>query len=300
MRFTVLLIALLAVAGCGKGDSSSSSSSSSSTPSWKSIPGGQECRFAGVVAEVPGNWTVRQQGDATMITPPGANASSIDELYAFLGAPTLKDLNTPGLEPYMDNALMQMLQVPVKRSGEAKPVKIGALDGRAWSWSATLMDGRAVDIRSWAFTGSYVGALTAIATPEALKRRQPDLDAILGSIRRPAAAAISASALCTTWVRAFGSHTALTGNSNEQRFTFTADGRFHYHSEGTSHGVFHTGSSQTDLDGSWKLAGDQLTGAVDGGESKTFTLEARTEAGTGAATIAIDGTEFRQVDGRPW
>ncbi|MEK7466975.1 MAG: lipocalin family protein [Planctomycetota bacterium] len=302
MRLTTLLILSALLAGCGRNDSSSASSpgGSSSSQPWKSISGGQECRFAGVVAEVPGGWTVQQRGDATMIDPPGANPSSIDEVYAFLGAPALKDLNTPALEAYLDNSLMQMLQVPVRRSGEAKSVKIGALDGRAWSWSATLLDGRAVDIRCWAFTGSYVGSLVAVATPEALKRRQPDLEAILGSFRRPAAAAIDAARLCTTWVRAFGSGTAMVGNSNEQRITFDAGGRYHYHSEGTSHGVFHNGSSQTDISGSWKLSGDQLTCTTDSGESKTFTVEARNEAGTGAAVIAVDGTEFRQADGRGW
>lgn len=300
MRIAMLFVITTLLAGCGKSDSSSSSSGSSSSQTWKPISGGQECRFAGVVADVPGGWAVRQQGDATMISPPGANQTSIDEVYAFLGAPALKDLGAPGLEQYLDNSLMQLLQVPVSRSGEAKSVKIGALDGRAWTWSATLLDGRQVDIRCWAFSGSYVGSLVAVATPDALKRRQSDLDAILGSFRRPAAAAIDAARLCTTWVRAFGSGTAMVGNSNEQRITFDGSGRYHYHSEGTSHGVFHNGSSQTDISGSWKLRGDQLTVTADSGESKTFTVEARNEAGTGAAVIAVDGTEFRQMDGRRW
>jgi len=304
MRLTCLpfLFAIALLAGCGGKSSSSSSSGSASASASAATPirGGKEVRFAGVAADVPGNWTTFQQGDVTMLVPPDANQNSLDELYAFMGAPTLKSLDTPGLEAYLDQSLMQLLQVPVQRQGKAKPVKLGALAGRQWNWTATLMDGRSVEVRSFAFEGSYVGSLVAIAIPDALKKRMGALEQILASLHRPAAAAVSAESLCNTWVRAFGSHTALTGDANEQRFTFTADGRFHYHSEGTSHGLFHSGSSQTDLDGSWRLSADQLTGAADGGESRTFTLEARTEAGTGAAVIAIDGTEFRQADGRPW
>ncbi|MCC6738351.1 MAG: lipocalin family protein [Planctomycetia bacterium] len=307
MRFTTLALVLALLAGCGKGSSSSSSSSSSgspstntSSPAWKPIPGGREHRFAGVAADIPPGWNVVPQGDATLVAPASANQGTIDEIYAFMGAPTVKDLDTPGLDQYLDNAVMQLLQVPARRNGDPRPVKIGALDGRLWSWTATLADGRRAEVRSWAFNGSYVGSFTAVATTEALQKRQPELDQILASFRRPAAAAITADRLCTTWVRAFGRTGGVSGNSNEQRITFHPNGRFEYHSEGTSYGIFHSGSSQTDLSGSWKLSGDQLTGNVDGGESKTFTLEARTEAGTGAAVIAIDGTEFRQVDGRPW
>lgn len=296
-----LALALALLPGCGKSSSSSSSSGSSSSTSskpWTSISGGKEVRWAGVAADVPGSWTAAPQGDATMLVPPGANPN--EELYGFLGAPTLKSLDTPGLESWLDQSLMQLLQVPVQRQGEPQKRKLGALDGRAWTWSATLMDGRKVEIRSWAFEASYVGSLVAIATPDALQKRLPELEQILASLHRPEAASVTPDRLCTTWVRAFGSRTALTGNANEQRITFDRSGRYHYHSEGTSHGVFHSGSSQTDISGTWKLSGDQLTCTADSGESKTYTVEARTEAGTGAAVIAVDGTEFRQVDGRPW
>lgn len=267
---------------------------------WKPIAGGKQCRFAGVIADVPGSWTIVPQGNGTFIVPPGANQTVIEEVYGFMGEPTLKTIDAPELEPYLDQALMQLLQVPVQRSGPAEVVKVGALDGKLWKWTATSTDGRAFEIRSWGFVGSYAGSLVAIATPEAMKRRTADLDAIRGSIRKPAAAAIDASRLAGTWVRAFGSGSALIGNANEQRITFDPNGRFHYHSEGTSHGLFHSGSSQTDVSGWWHLAGDQLTSTADSGESKTFTLEARTEAQTGAAVIAIDGTEFRQAEGRRW
>ncbi len=269
-------------------------------PEWTPIPGGKEHRFAGVVADVPGTWNIVPQGNSTLIVPPGANQTSIEELYGFMGDPTLKTIDAPELEYYLDNAVMQLLQVPAQRAGPAEVVKVGALTGKMWKWTATLMDGRNVEVRSWGFVGSYSASLVAIATPEAMKRRMPELDAIRNSIRKPATAAIDASRLVNTWVRAFGGGSVLIGNANEQRIMFDATGRFHYHSEGTSHGLFHTSSSQTDVYGSWRLNGDQLSGVTDTGESATFTLEARTEAQTGAAVIAIDGTEFRQVDGRPW
>jgi len=269
-------------------------------PAWKPIEGGKECSFAGLAAQVPGSWTIAPQGNATLIVPPGANQTAIEEMYGFLGDPTLKSIDAPELEYYLDNALQQLLGVPVQRSGAAEPVKVGALDGKLWKWTAQSLDGRTFEIRSWGFVGSYATSLVAIATPDAMKRRMADLDAIRGSIHRPAAAAIDATRIVGTWVRAFGGGSVLIGNANEQRITFDPSGRFHYHSEGTSHGIFHNSSSQTDISGSWRLAGDQLTGMSDSGDSQTFTLEARTEAQTGAAVIAIDGTEFRQADGRPW
>jgi hypothetical protein len=269
-------------------------------PAWKPIAGGQECRFAGVTANVPAGWNVVPQGNSTILLPAGATQGVINEIYGFVGDPSLKSLDSPLLEPYLDQAVMQLLQVPAQRAGPGEEIKVGALDGKTWKWTATLMDGRNVEVRSWSFVGSYAGALVAIATPDALKARMGELEQILGSVHRPAAAAISAAQLCNTWVRAFGGGTALIGNANEQQITFDASGRFHYHSEGTSHGVFHNISSQTDITGSWRLDGDQLSGVCDTGESGTFTLEARTEANTGAAVIAIDGTEFRQVNGRPW
>lgn len=269
-------------------------------PAWKAIADGKELRFAGVAAHVPGSWNVVPQGNATLVVPQGANQTLIEEIYGFIGEPTLKTLDTPGLEPYLDNAVMQLLQVPAQRAGPGEAAKVGALEGKTWKWTARLIDGRTAEVRAWAFVGSYAGSFVAIATPEVLARRMPEVESILGSVHRPTAAAIDAARLCTTWVRAFGGGTALIGNANEQRITFDASGRYHYHSEGTSHGVFHTGSSQTDISGSWRLVGDQLTGVSDSGETQTFTVEARTEAGTGAAVLAIDGTEFRQAEGRGW
>lgn len=305
MSGSLFLLALLA--GCGDGDGPSSPPSPASTPppsspapAWRAIEGGQEHRFAGAVADVPGSWTVVPQGNATLLVPPGANQTAIEEIYALMGDPTVKTLEGPELERALDVAVAQLLGVPVSRVGEPERRRLGELDGKVWSWRTRLMDGREVEVRAYGFVASYSGSLVAIATPEALRRRQADLDAIVGSFRRPAAAAVTAARLADTWVRAFGSGTTLIGDANEQRITFTLDGRFHYHSEGTSHGLFHSGSSQTDVYGSWRLSGDQLTSTADTGESKTFTLEARTEAGTGAAVIAIDGTEFRQADGRPW
>ncbi len=265
---------------------------------WTPIKSGKDIRFAGVEANVPGTWNIVPNGNSTLVAPGDAN--QMNEIYGFVGEPSLKTLDAPGLEPYLDNAVMQLLQVPAQRAGPGESVKVGALEGKTWKWTATLMDGRQAEVRSWAFVGSYAGSFVAITTPDTLKRRMPEIESILASIHKPAAAAITPAQLCNTWVRAFGSGSVLIGNANEQRITFDASGRFQYHSEGTSHGLFHTGSSQTDLGGTWQLNGDQLTGRADTGETATFTLEARDEAGTGAAVIAIDGTEFRQIDGRRW
>ncbi len=265
---------------------------------WKPIKSGKEVRFAGVEANVPGTWNILPQGNSTLVAPGDAN--QMNEIYGFVGEPSLKTLDAPGLEPYLDAAVMQLLQVPVQRTGPGEAVRVGALEGKTWKWTATLADGRQAEVRSWAFVGSYAGSFVAITTPDILKRRMPEIESILASVHKPAAAAITPAQLCNTWVRAFGGGTVLIGNSNEQRVMFDASGRFQYHSEGTSHGVFHNMSSQTDIAGSWQLVGDQLSARADTGESATFTLEARDEAGTGAAVIAIDGTEFRQVDGRRW
>lgn len=265
---------------------------------WKPIKSGKDIRFAGVAANVPGTWNILPQGNATFVAPGDAN--QMNEIYGFVGEPSLKTLDAPGLEPYLDAAVMQLLQVPAHRAGSGEAVRVGALEGKSWKWTATLADGRQAEVRSWAFIGSYAGSFVAIATPDALRKRMPEVESILASVHKPASAAITPAQLCTTWVRAFGSGSVLIGNANEQRITFDPSGRFQYHSEGTSHGLFHTGSTQTDISGTWRLDGDQLFGRADTGESATYTLEARDEAGTGAAVIAIDGTEFRQVEGRRW
>lgn len=269
-------------------------------PAWNAIPGGKEVRFAGASAHVPGDWMVVPQGNATLISPPDANRTMLEEIYGFIGEPTMRSLDHPQLEQYLDMSVSQLLQVPAQRRGPGEPTKVGALDGKAWVWTARLMDGRDIEVRAWGFVGSYAGSFVAISTPAILQRRGPSIEAIRSSIHKPEAAAISSARLVGTWVRAFGGGSVLIGNANEQRITFDGAGRFHYHSEGTSHGLFHNSSSQTDITGSWRLNGDQLTGIADTGETATFTLEARAESGTGAAVIAIDGTEFRQADGRPW
>ncbi len=267
---------------------------------WKPIAQGKEFGFAGVTAQVPATWNIVPQGNATLAMPAGANQTAIEEIYGFVGEPTLKSIDGTELEAYLDSAVMQLLQVPAQRSGPGVSTKVGALDGKKWMWRARLMDGRDVEVSAWGFVGSYAGSFVAIATSDVMRRRMSEIEAILASVHRPEVVAIEAARICRTWVRAFGSGSALIGDSNEQRFTFDSSGRFHYHSEGTSHGVFHLGSTQTDVSGTWKLTGDQLTGVADTGESKTVTVEARTEPGTGVAVIALDGTEFRDAAGRPW
>lgn len=274
------------------------------TPTWKAIPGGQPCQFAGVIAEVPAGWTIVPQGNATLLVPAGANQVQLEELHGFIGEPTLKSLDEPALDAYLDNAVMQLLQVPATRIAAPTPATVGALPGRHWAWSARLIDGREAHVKAWGFVGSYAGMLVAIATPEVMRRREADLAAIRDSIHKAGpGTGVSAVRLCAEpegWVRAAGEKTALTGSNQEVRVRFTADGRFHYHTEGASWGLFHTSTNQKDITGSWSLAGDQLTGISDGGERKTFTLEARVEPGTGVAVIAIDGTEFRSGSGRAW
>ena len=162
MRTACIVVVAAFLAGCGKKESSSTgsstsgsstsspSSASSSTPSraWKPIADGKEVRFAGAVVDIPGSWTATPQGNTVVLVPPGVNQVAPDEVYALMGEPALKTLDAPGLDPWLDNALMGLLGVAVKRSGTPTVEKHGELDGKTWSWTARLLDGRNVEIRS--------------------------------------------------------------------------------------------------------------------------------------------------------
>ena len=307
-RLTLSLVALAALAaGCGKQGDSSSSSSLPSTPSGpRHIDGGIASTFHGAAFDIPKTWKSVPQGDALVLAPDGANPTGlVEELYILAGDPAVKSLDGPDSERSLATAVQQLQPGAAKKSGP-ETRKFGDLDGRAWVFGAQAQNGKDVEVRVFAFLGNGVCALIALGYPEALSKRSGEVDAILGSLSKPAAAAGGGAGvrpeLAGQWIWITNVNANDGGRQTDTTLNLNGDGTYEYIYHSVSTNPFGAAWGSDYDKGTWSATDDSITFTSRGGSSRTSRLEKRNHPkNTGDPMIVLDGKTFVTATRRqPW
>lgn len=302
LSLTLLLAAALA-AGCGK-DSGSSPGSSSGGSSAKRISGGQEQRFGGVTFDIPGSWKSQLNEGKLLVMPGDANASGmLEELYGFVNDPSIRSLDGPQVE--------QMAREfagagATKKSGPDSR-KFGDLDGRVWVYSFPAQGGKTAEIRLYGFIANGACAFVALGLPEALAKRQADIEAILASLSKPAPAAAGAGGvrqeLLGQWIW-ISTNSLQTGGGSQSNtwIVFEADGRYKWHHDSVRTAKEGAAWGSQDETGRWSATDDAITFTPDGGNAYTQRLEKRNHPkNVNDPMIVLDGQPYVTAGPRrPW
>ena len=309
------VLALLA-AGCGKDEgSSSSSSSSSSSPSSSSsssarrISGGTETRFGGTLFDIPSNWKSQVQGDALILAPDGANPSgTVEELYLMGADSAVTSLTSGDMERSIEKTAGQLQPGATKKSGP-DTATFGTLEGRKWVWSAKAQNGKEVEIRAWGWMGSSGCALVALGFPDVLAKRERDVEAILASMSKPAAAATGDSGgsgvrqeLCGKWIWMTNVAANNGGRQTNTWIILDASGRYKWHYESVSTNPNGAAWGSEDETGTWSATDKTISFKTDRGGAYTQKLEKRNHPkNTGDPMIVLDGKAYVTATNRqPW
>ncbi|MBI2920113.1 MAG: lipocalin family protein [Planctomycetes bacterium] len=293
-RFAPLL-ALALLAGCGKDDSSSSSSSSSSSA--RHIEGGTAGTFRGVAYDVPKTWQIQPRGDAVILFPEGSNPTGqVEELYMLVADTAVKDLAGADFERSIEKGVGQIQPGATKASGPDSK-RFGDLDGRAWVYSCKTPDGRSAEVRAFGFMGTCGCALLAIGFPDVLAKRDPDVQAILGSLSKPPAPPPGTASvrpeLAGTWIWITNFNANSGGRQTDTTLVLGADGSYRYSYNSVNSNPFGAAWGSERDAGTWTATENSITFKSQDGRAVTQTLEKRNHPkNTGDPMIILDGKAF--------
>ncbi|MCC6742007.1 MAG: hypothetical protein IT452_23505 [Planctomycetia bacterium] len=300
---TLLLAAVLA-AGCGKdsGSSSSSPGSSSGGSSAKRISGGQAQRFGGVTFDIPGSWKSQLNQGKLLVMPADANASGLlEELYGFVNDPSIKSLDGPQVE----QLAQEFAGAGATRKSGPESKTFGDVEGRAWVYTFPAQGGKTAEIRLYGFMGNGGCAFVALGLPEALSKRESDIEAILASISKSAATAAGSvgvrQELLGQWI--WISTNSLQGGGGSQSSTwiqFGADGRYKWHHDSVRTAAEGGVWGSQDESGRWSATDDSITFTPDQGAPYTQTLEKRNHPkNANDPMIVLNGQPYVTAGPRP-
>ncbi len=298
LRPFVVSFLLLSLVGCGGGAAR--------------IADGKPVRFRGVEFDVPASWSVQSSDDGMRFQPEGANASgTLEELYLLTGEPSLRTLDGDAVENALLQVVEQLQPGATKRGGPATR-RFGDLDGRTWTWTGRSQFDKDVEIRAFAFLGDHACAVFAVGLPDALARRSADLDAVLGSMRKPDGATPAATGpagsaggqeLVGQWIW-LSNFSATNGGGSQSNtwITLQADGRYQWHHDSVSTNPNGAAWGSQDESGTWAVSGDTITFRPDGGAPYTQSLEKRNHPqNVRDPMIVLDGKAYVTASNRrPW
>lgn len=301
-----LLLAAVLAAGCGKdsGSSPSSSGSSSGGSAAKRISGGQAQRFGGVTFDIPGSWKSQLTEGKLVVMPADANASGmLEEIYAFVNDPSIRSLEGPQVE----QIAQQFSGAGATKMSGPDTKKFGDMDGRTWVFTMPAQGGKTAEVRLYAFLGNGACAFVALGLPEALAKRESDIEAILASISKPAAAAGGAGGgrqeLLGQWI--WISTNSLQSGGGSQSSTwivFEGDGRYKWHHDSVRTAAEGGVWGSQDEAGRWSATDDSITFTPDQGTPYTQTLEKRNHPkNVNDPMIVLNGQPYVTAGPRrPW
>jgi hypothetical protein len=297
--YRTLLLAAAILAGCGKDEGTSGSMGSSATPSGaKRIEGGTEVRHKGVTFDIPRGWKKTESAEGLAFLPEGANPGGrIEELYLVAGHLEVKSLKGDAFEAKVKETVGQVQPGAKLVEGPADRT-LGDLEGRYWRFEAKTQDGRTAEIQVWGWMGSCGTALFALGYPEAIAKREADLQAILGSLSKPGKdgggkdGVLPELAGTWMWISNFNANSG-GGRQTDTKLILNADGTYRYSCEHVSTNSFGAAWGSEHDSGTWTATADSITFRSARGSVRTSTLEKRNHPkNTNDPMIILDGKAF--------
>lgn len=295
-----------ALAGCGRDEGSGSPTTPASvapTTNARRIEGGTPATWSGVSFDLPAGWKLQENQGAAVLTP--GNAVQGEELFLLLSDPDTRTFDPAAVDQSIAAAVAQ-LNPKARPQGSPEDRTFGDVKGRALRYTAKLDDGRRGEFRVFAFEGTRASAIVAIGLADRLDARQTEVDALLASMTKPAAAAPAAGSSVRPelagqwmWITNFSANSG--GRQTDTTLILRADGSFEYRYNHVSSNPFGASWGSERNSGTWTATEDSIT-FRDAGGARTCTLEKRNHPkNTGDPMIIVDGKAFVTATLRaPW
>jgi hypothetical protein len=268
----------------------------------KSIEGAMSHTFKGMSFDIPKNWRANAQGDVLLLLPDGANPTGeAEEIYLLACRVDIHVLDGAAADQTIDQSVAQ-LQQGMSRQGAVEKVLFGDQPGRRYRYTGKAQNGRAAEARVYTFLAPSLCGLVALGYPEALSRREADLQAILGSLspRRPGAA--NPAELAGRWNYFANVNATNGGRMTDAWIQLNADGSFASYWEVISDGPFGAATNLESDSGAWTATDASLTLRSRSGKTRTYTLERRNHPRNPQdPMIVLDGRAYVTATTRsPW
>lgn len=140
--------------------------------------------FHGLDLDLPKGWTTQQADAVLLLKPAGWKQDSLTgEAYGLLFDAETKTLDGEDFAGTIDSAAEEILP-GMKRAGGIATQKLGAFDGRVFTYTGRTGNGQDVTMRIHVcLPKEGAVALFALGFPDKLKARGDELTALLGSLR---------------------------------------------------------------------------------------------------------------------
>ncbi len=267
----------------------------------KKIEGGITIQDKGLELDIPKNWKKESLEEGISLIPPGANPNGVlEEAYLLISDPELKEIQGEAFEKKVDGFVGE-LQAGSQRRGKIEKRKFGDLDGCILTYRAETEDGKTAEIRVHAFQGSCVCALVTAGYPDVVAKRNADLDAILGSIRKSKGGNVRQE-LAGSWFYMTNVNANDGGRATNSVLTLQADGSYTWRAESNWSGPNGFGFTAQAEEGKWSVEGETMILQPNGGKEKRFELERRNHPkNVRDPMIVLDGQCFVTTTQRePW
>jgi hypothetical protein len=273
-----------------------------SVPAGKRIDGGTAQTYRGVSFDIPSTWRAKSQGEYLLLGPTDANAGgTLEELYLLASKADLKTLDGADVEKVIEQAVAQ-LQPGMTRQGTIEKTTFGDLQGRVWLFTGKASNGRAIEVRVYAFVGQSLCGLLALGYPDVLSKREADVKAILGSMTKTTEVAGTPAALAGKWLYLSQVNANDGGRMTNSWIQLNGDGTFQYYWEVNDSGPNGFATNLQSDKGTWTATDTSLTLKSVTGVQKTYQLEKRNHPKNKQdPMIVLDGRSYVTATPRsPW
>jgi hypothetical protein len=290
MRRKLSLLALLAAVACWGilGDTA--------------LAGGRSQTFNGVSFTLPAGWQAVPKNGLLFLVPKGANPTGVvEELYVLAKSESVRQLDGAEAGREVDKFVAVLLP-GARRQGDVTKARFGELDGRVSTFRGKAGNGRAAEVRVYGFVGTTFGGLAALGYPDALARRDADVQALLGSLRKAADNGAASAVLAGRWNYLAQVNLNNGGRQTNSWIQLNADGTYEFFWEVSSSGPNGLAGTLNRHRGTWSATDTALTLKATSGKVFTYRLEKRNHPRNRQdPMILLDGRAYVTATRRnPW
>ncbi|MCE9581677.1 MAG: lipocalin family protein [Planctomycetes bacterium] len=264
----------------------------------------------GLKFDVPEGWTAKLAKEGVyVLAPDGANPAGIVEEMYLVAYDRLPDeeLDGKAAREAMEKVKEELLP-GAEMEGDPEKATIGAFEGIVYAYKGKAQDGKTARLKAHVIRrGDYIAGFVELGYSKALKKRQPDITAILASFRKSKKPKAGATAVrpelvgTWAWISNFSANNG-GGSMTSTTLTLNGDGTYAYKHEHESTNPYGAAWGSDSDTGTWSATETNITFKSKGGETATYTLEKRNHPkNTGDPMIVIDGKAFVTTSPKdPW
>ncbi|MBL8732233.1 MAG: hypothetical protein JNN13_07675 [Planctomycetes bacterium] len=272
------------------------------------LPGGKATNWKAIVFDLPKGWTTKPgqdtSGSLVLMPPDFGKSGLLDEVYALVGDGSMRSLDETSLNDKVQQGIDE-IQPGLLMDGEPKAVRFGKTKGKVLTFRGPSASGQDLLATVYVFpTTTGVCALLGIGFPEKLQAREPQVLAMLATLRpaKAGAAGANAAELAGQWVL-FTNFDATNGGgrTSDTTLNLNGDGSYTFRSETVNTNPLGGHASSEHDSGRWSVEGETMVFRSVSGATKSYQLQKRNHPKNNDPMILLNGQAFVTATPRaPW